>query len=191
MPPLPLRRVAAHRCAAARLGSPRLHGLVGPRGLQHQRADVRFPRAARVPFSTAGRRTATAASNALLPLYHQACMRGVFLRSKRSLPCVSASLSTYGVCPECVQLSARPPQSEHSCDAKRCAALSSDARSSYYPIISPSARTHSRQCPEGSTKPKVHPRREYSTDPALLLAVTSAPLATSSRTTSNLPSAAA
>ncbi len=60
----------------------------------------------------------------------------------------------------------------------------------YPQLINGSERTRRWQRPEESTKPKVHRRREYSADQTMFLAVTSAPLATSSRTTSYLPRAA-
>jgi hypothetical protein len=103
--------VAVHRhcrCGASLRTRRRAHlGAVGgnklrelvDQALLHTHAPVGgwFPRAALVPFSTAGRRTATAASNAILPLSHQAFSRGVSLRSRRELLCVPTPPSTSGV----------------------------------------------------------------------------------------------
>ncbi len=137
----------------------------------------------------------TAASNAPLSA---ATSRGVLLRSRRRV----AACNVVGV----VAVSASLSASEYVCAVERatdteqthlhrdiaCRAVARPMSQTSTPnatLIYKPVRAHprARPCPKGIPKRKVHRWREYSSDLPLLLAVTPARLATSSRTISYLP----
>jgi hypothetical protein len=170
-------RAAAHLVS----GSPRRHRLVGPSGLHRQHAGGWAPRSSikqQQPPRLGGG-------------IERALVFSLFPRSPPAQPPRPPATSWCGGCvgtaeyvwSVAVQLRARPIQRCPSVDLKIQPTL-----------LNGSERTPA--VPRRDYESKLHPtvprrRREYSADPPVLFAVASAPLATSSRTTPNLPFSAA